>query len=236
MTSELGKISSEMNNMLNKGFNDDSKNALDEYGKIIVKGENLINSLADGGVDFPDEKIAKLNEKLGDCFVLLAQVSDAHHEYLKNVQSETSKVEVPVSIASKDIVDEIKDVEQEIEKVAKNSNFEMPIDIVASEPAETIISGIEDVVDDVEDSGEFNIELDVFISEESKIRIQKQLEELSEGLSLTVKNLNFNEEIKKTEGFSSKDVELNINTKDLKEKIQEVKTKFNALILSLIHI
>lgn len=230
LTSELGKISSEMNNMLNKGFNDDSKNALDEYGKIIVKGENLINSLADGGVDFPDEKIAKLNEKLGDCFVLLAQVSDAHHEYLKNVQSETSKVEVPVSIASKDIVDEIKDVEQEIEKVAKNSNFEMPIDIVASEPAETIISGIEDVVDDVEDSGEFNIELDVFISEESKIRIQKQLEELSEGLSLTVKNLNFNEEIKKTEGFSSKDVELNINTKDLKEKIQEVKTKFNALI------
>lgn len=230
LTSELGKISSEMNNMLNKGFNDDSKNALDEYGKIIVKGENLINSLADGGVDFPDEKIAKLNEKLGDCFVLLAQVSDAHHEYLKNVQSETSKVEVPVSIASKDIVDEIKDVEQEIEKVAKNSNFEMPIDIVASEPAETIISGIEDVVDDVEDSGEFNIELDVFISEESKIRIQKQLEELSEGLSLTVKNLNFNEEIKKTEGFSSKDVELNINTKDLTEKIQEIKAKFNALI------
>lgn len=227
---EIEKASSEMNNMLNKGFNDGSKKSLDEYGKIIVKGENLISSLADGGVDFPDEEITKLNEKLGDCFVLLAQVSDAHHEYLKNVQSETSKVEVPVSIASEDIVDEIEDVEQEIEKVAKNSNFEMPIDIVTSEPTETIISGIEDMVENVEDSGEFNIELDVFISEESKIRIQKQLEELSEGLSLTVKNLNFNEEIKKTEGFSSKDVELNINTKDLTEKIQEIKTKFNALI------
>ena len=230
LTSELGKISSEMNNMLNKGFNDGSKKALDEYSKIIVKGENLISSLADSGADFPDEEIAKLNEKLGDCFVLLAQVSDDHHEYLKNVQSEIPKVEVPVSIASEDIVEEIKDVEQEIEKVAENSNFEMPIDIVVSEPTETIISGIEDIVEDIEDSGKFNIELDVFISEESKIRIQKQLEELSEGLSLTVKNLNFNEELKKTEGFSSKDVELNINTKDLAEKIQEIKAKFNALI------
>lgn len=227
---EVEKASSEMNNMLNKGFNDGSKKSLDEYSKIIVKGENLISAITDSGADFPDEEITKLNEKLGDCFVLLAQVSDAHHEYLKNVQSETSKVEVPVSIASKDIVDEIKDVEQEIEKVAENSNFEMPIDIVASEPTETIISGIEDIVEDVEDGGEFNIELDVFISEESKIRIQKQLEELSEELSLTVKNLNFNKEIKETEGFSSKDVELNINTKDLTEKIQEVKTKFNALI------
>lgn len=233
LTSELGKISSEMNNMLNKGFNDGSKKALDEYSKIIVKGENLISSIADSGADFPDEEIAKLNEKLGDCFVLLAQVSDAYHEYLKNVQSEIPKVEVPVSIASEDIVEEIKDVEQEIEKVAENSNFEMPIDIVISEPTETIISGIEDIVEDIEDiedSGKFNIELDVFISEESKIRIQKQLEELSEGLSLTVKNLNFNEELKKTEGFSSKDVELNINTKDLTEKIQEIKAKFNALI------
>ena len=247
LTSELGKISSEMNNMLSKGFNDGSKKALDEYGEIIVKGENLISSLADSGVDFPDEEITKLNEKLGDCFVLLAQVSDAHHEYLKNVQSETSKVEVPVSIASEDIVEEIKDIEQEIEKVAENSNFEMPIDIVASEPAETIISGIEDIVDDVEDSGEFNIELDVFISEESKIRIQKQLEELSEGLSLTVKELKLEESSKlniedvelatdmyakiqsKIDDISNK-IKLNINGVNLGEGIvNDIKKSFDEL-------
>lgn len=247
LTSELGKISSEMNNMLSKGFNDGSKKALDEYGEIIVKGENLISSLADSGVDFPDEEITKLNEKLGDCFVLLAQVSDAHHEYLKNVQSETSKVEVPVSIASEDIVEEIKDIEQEIEKVAENSNFEMPIDIVASEPAETIISGIEDIVDDVEDSGEFNIELDVFISEESKIRIQKQLEELSEGLSLTVKELKLEESSKlniedvelatdmyakiqsKIDDISNK-IKLNINGANLGEGVvNDIKKSFDEL-------
>lgn len=223
---EVEKASSEMNNMLNKGFNDGSKKSLDEYSKIIVKGENLISSITDSGADFPDEEIAKLNEKLGDCFVLLAQVSDAHHEYLKNVQSETSKVEVPVSIASKDIVDEIKDVEQEIEKVAENSNFEMPIDIVASEPTETIISGIEDMVEDIEDSGEFNIELDVFISEESKIRIQKQLDELAKELCLPIeicKDVNLKD-------INLKDVDFNIDLSKLKEKIQEVKTKFNALI------
>lgn len=228
---EVEKASSEMNNMLNKGFNDGSKKSLDEYSKIIVKGENLISSITDSGANFPDEEIAKLNEKLGDCFVLLAQVSDAHHEYLKNVQSETSKVEipkveVPVSIHPKDIVDEIKDVEQEIEKVAENSNFEMPIDIVASEPTETIISGIEDVVEDIEDSGEFNIELDVFISEESKIRIQKQLEELAKELCLPIeicKDVNLKD-------INLKDVDFNIDLSKLKEKIQEVKTKFNALI------
>lgn len=249
---EVEKASSEMNNMLNKGFNDGSKKSLDEYSKIIVKGENLISSITDSGADFPDEEIAKLNEKLGDCFVLLAQVSDAHHEYLKNVQSETSKVEipkveVPVSIASKDIVDEIKDVEQEIEKVAENSNFEMPIDIVASEPTETIISGIEDIVEDIEDSGEFNIELDVFISEESKIRIQKQLEELSEGLSVTIKELKLGESSKlnienvelatdmyakiqsKIDDISNK-IKLNINGVNLGEGIvNDIKKSFDEL-------
>nr|DAM61171.1 MAG TPA: minor tail protein [Caudoviricetes sp.] len=96
------------------------------------------------------------------------------------------------------------------------------------EKSKSQIKDLSDIVDAVTggEPKDFKINVDILVSEDSRVKIQKQLEELAKELCLPIeicKDVNLKD-------INLKDVDFNIDLSKLKEKIQEVKTKFNALI------